>query len=324
MSPLRLLRALVLLGLALLPLAASAQAYPAKSLRLIVPFTPAGATDLLARLVGEALSRRLGKPVVIDNKPGAGGNIGAQAAVSSPPDGYTLIMAPASIYAIAMTLYAQPGYDVARDLSPVSLVANVPHVLVATPSLPAASLKDLVALAKARPRQLTLASQGTGTVSHLEGVMLQDMAGIEFIHLPYKGSAPAQLDLTSGRVHVMFDSIAATLPQIRAGKLKALAVASERRSSVLPEVPTVAESGLAGYRAESWLGIMAPAHTPRPVIERLNQELSALLAEPQMRQALVEKGFEPLASTPEQFAEHLRRETVHWQKIVKAAGVTVE
>jgi tripartite-type tricarboxylate transporter receptor subunit TctC len=325
MSPVRLVSALLLFAAAaLLSAPASAQSYPAKPIRLIVPFTPAGATDVLARVVGEALARRLGKPVVIDNRPGAGGNIGAKAALSAPADGYTLIMAPASIYAIAMTLYAQPGYDVTRDFAPVSLVANVPHVLVANPAVQAGSLKELVALARERPGQLTMASQGVGTVSHLELVMLQEAAGIEFIHLPYKGSAPAQLDLVGGRVQVMFDSIAATLPQIRAGKLKPLAVASEKRSSVLPDVPTVAESGIAGFRAESWLGIMAPAGTPAPVIERLSRELGALVAEPQTRQLLVERGFEPAASSPEQFAERIRSERTHWARIVKASGARVE
>jgi tripartite-type tricarboxylate transporter receptor subunit TctC len=320
----RIVRSVLLLALAGLPAAAAAQAYPAKPIRLIVPFTPAGATDLLARIVGEELAKRLGKQVVIDNRPGAGGNIGAQVAVAAPGDGYTLIMAPASIYAIAMTLYVQPGYDVARDFVPVSLVANVPHVLVATSGLPVNNLKELVALAKRKPAQLTMASQGVGTVSHLELVMLQDLAGVDFIHLPYKGSAPAQLDLTSGRVQVMFDSIAATLPHIRAGKLKALAVASERRSSVLSEVPTVAESGYPGFKAESWLSILAPARTPRSIVDRLNRELTAVLMDPATRQLLVEKGFEPQASTPEQLAERIRLEIAHWAKIVKASGVKVD
>jgi tripartite-type tricarboxylate transporter receptor subunit TctC len=315
---------LVVAGLALLSAPAAAQPYPAKPIRLIVPFTPAGATDVLARVVGEELGRRLGKPVLIDNRPGAGGNIGAKAVLSAPADGYTLIMAPASIYAIAMTLYAQPGYDVARDFAPVSLVANVPHVLVANPAVSANSLKELVALARQRPRQLTMASQGVGTVSHLELVMLQEAAGIEFIHLPYKGSAPAQLDLTSGRVQVMFDSIAATLAHIRAGKLKALAVASEKRSSVLPDVPTVAESGVPGFKAESWLGIMAPAGTPAAVVGRLNRELGMLLVDPQTRQLLVERGFEPAASSPEQFADRIRSELAHWERIVRASGARVE
>jgi tripartite-type tricarboxylate transporter receptor subunit TctC len=320
----RIARLFLLLALAWLPAVAAAQAYPAKPIRLIVPFTPAGATDLLARVVGEELSKRLGKQVIIDNRPGAGGNIGAQVAMAAPGDGYTLIMAPASIYAIAMTLYAQPGYDVVRDFVPVSLIANVPHVLVANAGVPVGNLKDLVALAKQRPAQLTMASQGVGTVSHLEQVMLQDMAGVEFIHLPYKGSAPAQLDLLSGRVQVMFDSIPVTLPHIRAGKLKALAVTSERRSSVLPDVPTVAESGYPGFKAESWLGILAPARTPRAVVDRLNRELSALLTDRATRQMLVEKGFEPQASTPEQFAEHIRGELTHWAKLVKASGAKVD
>jgi tripartite-type tricarboxylate transporter receptor subunit TctC len=309
---------------ALLPTPAGAQAYPAKPIRLIVPFTPGGATDVLARVVGEELARRLGKPVVIDNRPGAGGNIGAKAVLSAPADGYTIIMAPASIYAIAMTLYVQPGYDVTRDLVPVSLVANVPHVLVANATVSANSLKELVALARQAPRQLTMASQGVGTVSHLELVMLQDAAGIEFVHLPYKGSSPAQLDLLGGRVQVMFDSIAASLPHIRARKLKPLAVASERRSSVLPDVPTIGESGFPGFKAESWLGIMTPTGTPAAVVARLNRELAAMLAEPHTRQLLIERGFEPAGSTPEQFAERIRGELTYWERIVKAAGVRVE
>jgi tripartite-type tricarboxylate transporter receptor subunit TctC len=321
---LRFARLVAVLALACWSGLAVGQAYPAKPIRLIVPFTPAGATDLLARVVGEALSKRLGKQVIIDNRPGAGGNIGAQLAVAAPADGYTLIMAPASIYAIAMTLYAQPGYDVARDFAPVSLVANVPHVLVANAGVAVGNLKELVALARQQPRQLTMASQGVGTVSHLELVMLQESAGIEFIHLPYKGSAPAQLDLLSGRVQVMFDSIAATLPQIHAGKLKALAVASEKRSSVLPEVPTVAESGYPGFKAESWLGILAPARTPRPVVDRLSRELNVLLTEPATRQLLVEKGFEPQPGTPEQFADRIRSELEHWAKVVKASGAKVD
>ena len=301
-----------------------AQPYPTRPPRLVVPFPPAGATDVLARLVGEELGRRLGQPVVIENRPGAGGNIGAQLVARAAPDGYTLLMAPTSIYAIAMTLYQEPGFDIARDFTPVSTLANVPHVLVAHPSLPASNLKELVALAKARPRELAIASQGIGTVSHLEAEMLQQMAGIELTHVPYKGSSPALVDLLGGRTQIMFDSIASAMPQVRAGKLKAMAVAAERRASVLPDVPTVAEAALPGYRAESWLGILVPARTPRAVVERLNRELNALLADPKVRQTLVERGFEPQASTPEQFVERIRGDLLAWAKVVKAAGASVE
>lgn len=315
------------LAAALLALAAGslwAQSYPTRPLRLVVPFTPAGATDVLARLVGEELGKRLGQPLVIENRAGAGGNIGAQLVARAAPDGYTLLMAPTSIYSIAMTLYKEPGFSIATDFTPVSTIANVPHVLVVHPSLPVNNLKELIALAKAKPEELTIASQGTGTVSHLEAEMLQQMAGIELTHVPYKGSAPALVDLLGGRVQIMFDSIASAMPQIRAGKLKAIGVAAPARASVMPEVPTIAESGLPGYRAESWLGILVPAHTPRPIVDRLNRELTTLLADFKLRQTLVERGFEPQSSTPEQYVERIRGDLVAWARVVKASGASVD
>lgn len=304
--------------------AAAAQAYPSRPLRMVVPFTPAGATDVLARIVGEELGRRIGQPIVIENRPGAGGNIGAQIVAKAAPDGYTLLMGPVSIYSIAMTLYSEPGFDVERDFAPVSLVANAPHVLVVHPSVNARSLKELMALAKGAPGTLSVASQGTGTVSHLEAEILQEMAGISLVHVPYRGSAPALLDLMGGRVQVMFDSIASALPQIRAKKLVPIAVASDRRATLLPDVPTVAEAGLPGYRAESWLSVLVPVKTPQPVIERLNRELVAMLADPDVRRALAERGFEPQSSTPAQLSERIRSDRVAWGRVVKAAGVSVE
>jgi tripartite-type tricarboxylate transporter receptor subunit TctC len=312
----------VLMWLAMGP--AAADTYPSRPVRLIVPFTPAGATDVLARLVGDALGKRLGQPVIIENRPGAGGNIGARVAAKARADGYTLIMAPTSIYAIAMTLYAQPGYDVARDFAPVSLVANALHVLVVNPEVQATTFKDLLALARNSPGALNVASQGTGTVSHLEAVMLQQMAGIQMVHVAYRGSAPAVMDLLAGRVQVMFDSVASTLPHIRADKLRPIAVPTLQRVSILPGVPTLDESGLTGYRAESWLGILAPAGTPRPVVDRLNRELVAILADAHMRRLLTERGFEPQSSTPEQLAERIREDVAAWGKVVKASGATVE
>jgi tripartite-type tricarboxylate transporter receptor subunit TctC len=302
-------------------LTCSAQTYPDKPIRMIVPFTPAGATDMLARIVAEGLSNRLGQRVIVENRPGAGGNIGAQIAAQSRADGYTLLMAPSSIYAIAITLYKAPGYDLVKDFAPVSTLANVPHVLVAKPSLGVGSVNELIALARSRPGKLNLASQGTGTVSHLEGEMLQSVAGIKLVHVPYKGSAPALVDLLGGRVDVMFDSIAATLPQIRAGKLTALAVCSGHRTSALPDLPTMIESGLAGYKAESWLGIMVPAGTPVPIIERLHDALNTLLADARVRSALTERGLEPAGSTPAEFAARVQMETAMWAKVVKASAL---
>ena len=301
-----------------------AQDYPAKPIRLIVPFTPAGATDVLARIVGDGLSKRLGQKVVVDNRPGAGANIGAQLAARSAPDGYTLLMAPTSVYAIAMTLYTTPGYDLLRDFVPVSTIANVPHVLVVPASLPVSTTKELIALARSRPGLMNVASQGTGTVSHLEAEMFQSMTGVKLTHVAYKGSAPAQMDLLAGRVDLMFDSIAVSLPQLRAGKLKALGVCAEQRVAVLPGIPTLAEAGLAGYKSEAWLGILVPAHTPSHVVERLNRELVALLSDLQTRKTLTERGFEPLSSTPEQFSARMRAELLLWEKVVRASGAKVE
>ena len=310
--------ALALVGAA----AAGAAGYPDHPVRMIVPFTPAGATDLLARLVGERLGAKLGQSVVIDNRAGAGGNVGAEIAARAAPDGYTLLMGPASVYAISATLYPKLGYDLVKDLTPVSLVANVPHVLLVNNDLPVKSVPELVQLAKKKPGQLNIASQGSGTVSHLEAELLKHMAGIDMLHVPYRGSAPAILDLIGGRVHVMFDSIASALPHIRAGKLRAIAVASNTRSALLPNVPTVAESALPGYSAHSWLGIFVPAGTPRTIVERLQRDLAAAIDDPKAQARLVEAGFEPKSSTQEDFAKLVREEMEKWRPVVKMSGAT--
>jgi tripartite-type tricarboxylate transporter receptor subunit TctC len=295
--------------------------YPDHAVRMIVPFTPAGATDLLARLVGERLGAKLGQSVVIDNRAGAGGNVGAEIAARAAPDGYTLLMGPASVYAISATLYPRLGYDLVKDLTPVSLVANVPHVLLVNNDLPVKSVPELVQLAKKRPGQLNIASQGSGTVSHLEAELLKHMAKIDMLHVPYRGSAPAILDLIGGRVQVMFDSIASALPHVRAGKLRAIAVASNTRSSLLPNVPTVAES-LPGYSAHSWLGIFVPARTPQSAVERLQRDLVAAIDDPKAQARLVEAGFEPKSSTQVDFAKLIREEMEKWRSVVKMSGAT--
>lgn len=317
--PKRLLK----LGLAILLCAVTGSRadFPDKPVRMIVPFTPAGATDLLARLVGDQLGRRLGQAVVIENRPGAGANIGAEIAARSPGDGYTLLMGPASVYAISVTLYPKLGYDFARDLVPVALVANVPHVLLVNNDLPVKSVAELIALAKKQNGALNIASQGSGTVSHLEAELLKSMAGVDMTHVPYRGSAPALLDLMGGRVQVFFDSIASALPHIRAGKLRAIAVAAATRSPMLPDLPTVAES-LPGYSAHSWLGIFVPAGTPKPVIDRLQRDIALVVDDPKSRTKLVEAGFEPKSSSAEAFAKLVREEIDKWRPIVKASGAT--
>ena len=301
--------------------AAVAAGYPDHPVRMIVPFTPAGATDLLARLVGERLGAKLGQSVVIDNRAGAGGNVGAEIAAHATPDGYTLLMGPASVYAISATLYPRLGYDLVKDFAPVSLVANVPHVLLVNNDLPVKSVPELVQLAKKNPGQLNIASQGSGTVSHLEAELLKHMSGIDMLHVPYRGSAPAILDLIGGRVQVMFDSIASALPHIRAGKLRAIAVASDTRSSLLPNVPTVAES-LPGYSAHSWLGIFVPAGTPQSVVDRLQRDLVAAIDDPKAQARLVEAGFEPKSSTQGDFAKLVREEMEKWRSVVRMSGAT--
>ena len=298
--------------------------YPEHSLRLVVPFTPAGATDVLARLTGERLGAKLGQTVIIDNRPGAGANVGAEFVARSAPDGYTMLMGPASVYAICVTLYPKLGYDLTKDLMPVSLVANVPHVLLVNNDVPANTVQELIRLAASKPGALNIASQGSGTVSHLEAELFKHMAGIDMVHVPYRGSAPALIDLMGGRTQVMFDSIASALPHLRAGKMRALAVSSRTRSALLPAVPTVDESGLKGYSAHSWLGIFVPVGTPRTVVERLQRELAAALEDPQSRARLQEAGFEPQSSTPLAFAKLVRDEIEKWRPIVKMSGATAD
>jgi tripartite-type tricarboxylate transporter receptor subunit TctC len=303
------------------PRRAAAQSYPARSVRIVVGFTAGGSTDIGARLIGQWLQDRLGQPFVIENRPGAATNIATESVVRAPPDGYTLLMGPASVYAISATLYPRLGYDLVKDLTPVSLVANVPHVLLVNNDLPVKSVPELVQLAKKRPGQLNIASQGSGTVSHLEAELLKHMAGIDMLHVPYRGSAPAILDLIGGRVQVMFDSIASALPHVRAGKLRAIAVASNTRSSLLPNVPTVAES-LPGYSAHSWLGIFVPAGTPQSAVERLQRDLVAAIDDPKAQARLVEAGFEPKSSSQGDFAELVREEMEKWRSVVKMSGAT--
>lgn len=324
MKPGRVVYPLVVAFLLLWMPARAQDAYPAHALRLVVPFTPAGATDLLARLVGERLSRRLGQPVVIDNRPGAGGHLGADLVAHATADGYTLLMAPISIYAISSTLYSKLKFDLVKSFAAVSMIANVPHVLVVNAELRASNVKELIALAKQQPGGLNLASQGSGTVSHLEGELFKRMAEIDWLHVPYKGSSPAMLDLTAGRVHVMFDSIASSLPHIQAGKLRALGVTAATRSPLLPSVPTIDESGLNGFATESLLGILVPASTPRPVVHRLNKELVALLREPATREKLTAAGFEPMPSSADELAQRMHADIARWAPLVKSSGATAE
>jgi tripartite-type tricarboxylate transporter receptor subunit TctC len=300
------------------------EAWPARPVRMIAPFTPAGATDILARITAEALGKRLGQNVVVENRPGAGANLGGELAMRAAPDGYTILMAPSTVYAAGVSLYAKPKFDLAKDFVPVATLAYVPHVLVVAAEVNAKNVQELIALAKARPSALNMASQGVGTISQLEGELFQHMAGIEMTHVPYKGSQPAHVDLMGGRVQVMFDSVAAALPHIRTGKLRALGVTTPARVAQLPDVPTIAEAGLPGYVAESWLGIFTPAGVPKPVVARLQRELAALGADAAFTQRLAEAGFEVRVQGGEAYAQLIQRETVHWAAVVKRARITLE
>ncbi len=299
-------------------------AYPDKPVRLVVPFPPGGSADTVARLLGHKLSASLGQQFVIDNRPGAGGSIGSELVAKAPADGYTILLGAISSHAITPSLYAKLGYDARKDFAPISLVTTMPNVLVVHPSVKANSVKELVALAKSKPGQLTFASGGNGTTHHLCGELFDRMAGISMLHVPYKGNAPAMTDLLGGQVLVMFDNISNSLPQIRARKLRALAVTGAKRSPALPDVPTLAESGFPGYDVTSWFGLFAPASTPTNVIEKLNAEVIKALRDTSIRERLAQDGIEAGGDTPAHFKAFVDAELVRWATIVKDSGARVD
>jgi tripartite-type tricarboxylate transporter receptor subunit TctC len=311
-------------SLALVAAWASAQTYPAKPIRIVVPFPPGGATDILARDVAQKLSEAWGQQVIVDNRPGAGGNIGSELVAHSAPDGYTLEMGTVGTHAINASLYARMPYDHVKDFAPVILVAGVPNVLVVNPAVPANSVAELIAYAKANPGKLNFASSGNGTSIHLSGELFKVMAGVQMTHIPYKGSAPAMQDLLGGQVQLMFDNLPPSLPQIKAGKVRALAVTSLTRAPALPDVPTVAEAGLPGFEASSWFGILAPAGTPPAIVARLNAEIAKWLATPEAKEKLSKQGANAAGGTPEDFAKHIAAETAKWAKVVKDSGAKID
>ncbi len=303
---------------------ASAQTYPTKPIRIVVPFPAGGTTDVLARAAAQKLTEALGQAAVVDNRPGAGGNIGAELVAKSPPDGYTLLMGTVGTHAINPSLYPKMPYDHVRDFVPIILVAGVPNVLVINPSLPVNSVQELIAYTKANPGKLNFASSGNGTSIHLSAELFKTMAGVQMAHIPYKGSAPALQDLVGGQVQLMFDNLPSALALIKAGRLKALAVTSKERAAVLPDVPTIAESGLPGFEASSWFGLLAPAGTPQPVIAKLNAEIAKWLATPEAKEKLLAQGAIVAGGTPEDFARHIAAETGKWQKVVKESGAKID
>jgi tripartite-type tricarboxylate transporter receptor subunit TctC len=301
---------------------APAQDYPNRPVRWIVAFAAGGPTDILARIIGQHLSEKLGQQFVIDNRPGAGGNIGTQAAIASAPDGYTLLMA-AHVHAINATLYQKLPYNFLRDIAPVAGLVRMPNVMEVTPSFPVKTVGEFIAHAKANPGKISYASAGNGTSAHLAAELFKVMAGVDIVHVPYRGSGPALHDLMSGQVQVMFDTISSSIEHIRAGKLRALAVTSTTRSDVLPDVPTIAET-VPGYELGAWFGVGTPKGTPPAIIEKLNREMTASLADPKIKARLADLSAVPMPMTAAEFGTFIADETEKWAKVVKFSGAKVD
>ena len=320
-SPSRFLIALTTLTLAA---GTAAGEYPTKPVRMIVPFPPGGGNDTMARTVGQKLSEAFGQQVVIDNRGGAGGNIGAEIAARAAPDGYTLFLGGTGSHGTNPNLHAKLPYDPVKDFAPISLIASAPLLVVVPPSLPVRSINELIQLAKARPGQLNFASSGTGTIAHLAAELLNSMANIKIQHVPYKGTGPALTDLLSGQVQLMFNSAVSMLPQVRGGKLRAIAMTGTKRLAAMPDLPTVAESGVPGYEAASWYGVLAPARTQRAIVDTLNREIVKITRIPELRERLAADGAEPAGTSPEEFAAHIKRELARWAKVIAQAHIRPE
>ena len=301
----------------------SAQDYPTRPVRWVVPYPAGGSTDILARIIGQYLSERLGQQFVIENKPGAGNNLGTESVVNATPDGYTLLLVNPA-HGINATLYTKLSFNFIRDIAPVGGLMRVPNVMEVNPQVPAKNVAEFIAYAKANPGKINWASSGNGTSVHLSGELFKVMTGVQLTHVPYRGSAPALTDMISGQVQVMFDNMPSSLSHIQGGKLRALAVTTAQRSPALPDVPTVAET-VPGYEASAWFGMGAPKGTPRPIIEKLNKEINAALADPKIKARLAEIGGNTLLpGTPEDFGKVIAEETDKWAKVIKSAGVTLE
>ena len=300
--------------------AAAAESYPTRAIRIIVAYPAGGANDIVARSIAEELAKDLGQPVVVENKSGAAGVVGAEAAAHAAPDGYTLLMA-AGAHTLAPSLNAKLPYDIVTDFQPVSLAATSTYLLVVNPGVPARSVKELIALAKSQPGKLNFASSGAGAPPHLAGVLFQKMTGTELNHVPYRGDTPGIADLVAGHVQLAFFSISPLIPQVQAGTLRALAITSDTRSAAMPDLPTLAESGLPGYNVGTWWGLMAPAGTPRSVIDRLAVAMKKAVASPSIRERFIAGGIDPKSNTPEEFAAMVKGEVARYRELAKAAGV---
>ena len=295
--------------------------YPSKPIRIVCPFPPGGGLDFVSRTLGEKLAERLGQPVVVDNRPGASGAIGAGIVAKAAADGYTVLLASSSTLAVNPALQRASYQTVINDFAPVTLVSRVSYVLVVHPSVPAKSVAELIRLAKSQPGRINYASSGTGSASHLAMELFKNMAGVDLTHIPYKGSSPAVIDLIGGQVQAGFNNLIPALPHVKSGRLRALGVSGPARSAAMPEVPTIAQSGLPGYEALQWYGVLLPSRAPRVIINRLHQEITAILQQPDVRERLTHEGGDVIGSTPEQFASHIEREIEKWARVVNAADI---
>ena len=311
---------LIAIAAALAASSASAQSYPTRTVRIIVPYAAGGNTDITARAIGGKLSEVFGQQVIVDNRPGGATNIGSELAAKAAPDGYTLFMGGAS-NAINMSLYARPPYDTLRDFAPITLCVKGANVLSIHPSLPVKSLKELIAMAKARPGQLNFASSGLGSSNQMAGELLKVMAGINLVHVPYKGNAPALTDTVAGHVHMIFSGVPALVPHIQSGRLRAVAIGSLKRFPAIPDVPTFDESGLKDYEATTWFGLMAPIKTPKNIVARLNAEATKIIASPEISKRFINDGLEPIGNSQAEFAQFVRDEIAKYAKVIKAANI---
>ena len=318
------MKKLLALLICLLATQVFAQAYPSKPVRVIVPYPPGGGNDTLGRLFAAKLGDRLGQPFIVENRPGAGTMIGTEAAAKSPPDGYTLLLSSIATHALSPNLYSRVAYDPIKDFAPITLLGIAPTVLVITQDLSAKSLQELISLAKSKPGELAYASGGNGTPPHINAEVFKSVAGVDLLHVAYKGGGPALTDLIAGRVHVMLDTAASAMPHVRAGKLRALALSAPRRSAEYPELATFAEAGLPAYDTNAWYSMHAPAGTPPEIVRRLNAELVAILKDPDILARFKQLSTEPVGNTPEEFASFVKAELEKYARIIKAAGIRLD
>lgn len=303
---------------------AAAGSFPDKPIRMVVPFPPGGTTDLLGRVLANRLSETLGQQVIVDNRPGAGGTIGSDVVAKAPADGYTLMFGTVGTQSINTTLYKRLPFDAQKDFTPVALFAGVPNILVVNPKVPARNVRELVDYAKRHPGALNMGSAGNGTTNHLSGELFKSMAHVEIVHVPYKGSGPAMADVLANQVQLMFDNLPGSLPHVKAGRLRALAVTSATRSPALPDVPTMAEAGITGYEADVWFGVVGPRGMPADVVNKLSTEIARIAQDKAMKEKLLQAGASPLTATPEQFSALIGKDTVKWAKLVKESGASID